>query len=64
MHSDEMTTALARLERALNRLVDTQIRLAGTMEAASEGVRTQLDALQRTVLSPTDQSAVPGPTEV
>jgi hypothetical protein len=59
MHSDEMTTALAKLERALNRLVDTQIRLAGTMEAASEGMRTQLDAFQRTVLSPTDRGTCP-----
>lgn len=57
MHSDEMTTALAMLERALNRLSDTQVRLASAMEAASLDAQAHLAKFEQVVLIETAPDA-------
>ena len=50
MHSDEITIALARLERSLNRLVDTQTRLAVSMETAATDTLKGYELFETTVL--------------
>lgn len=57
MHSDEMTTALAMLERALNRLSDTQVQLAEAMETAGADAHARLAAFDREVVQPTTRDA-------
>jgi len=57
MHSDEMTTALAMLERALNRLSDTQVQLASAIEAASLDAHAQLAKFEQVVLIETAPDA-------